>query len=71
LLDPLHDELGDTLSARDRESSITEVDEEHLHLTPVVAIKGSRAVEHRYTMVQRQTGARSHLRLEAGWQLNY
>ena len=71
MLDTLHNELGDTLAAPDRERRIAEVDEQNLNLTPVVRIDGPRTVEHSHTMTQGEAGAGANLCLEAQRQLQY
>src|SRR5262245_43926558 len=62
-------ELGEALAAGDSERTVAQVDEQYLDLAAVVAVDGARAVQHGDAVLERQAGARAHLRLEAGGQL--
>ena len=62
--------LGDTLAVVDDEVLLREVDEDDANLTAVVGINGAGRVEHRDTLLQRQSATRTHLCFIAGRQLH-
>src|SRR5262245_39065871 len=55
------DELGDPLSAPDREGLVAMVDHDDLHFAAIIAVDRSRRIGHGYAVLQRQPGARPHL----------
>ena len=48
-----------------RERLVAEIDQDRLHLAAIVAVDRARRVEHRDAVVEREAGARPHLRLRS------
>ncbi len=59
-------QLGDPIAAVDDEGLGPEVDQDHLHLAPIVGVDRARSIEAGDAVAERQAGTRPHLALEAG-----
>src|SRR5436305_1958282 len=58
-------ELGNPVSARDREGRVAEIGEDHLHLAAIVAVDRARRVEAGDAVLEREARARADLDLIA------
>ncbi len=57
--------LGDPHAAGNHEILLAEIDQQHLHLTAIIAVDRAGRVEAGDTVLEGETGARPDLRLEA------
>ncbi len=61
MLDAREHDLRDLQAARHREWLIAEIDEDRLDLAAIVAVDRARRVQQRDAVMQRESGARTHL----------
>ncbi len=60
------EQLGDALAPLELEGRLAVVDEQHLHLAPVIRVDGAGGIQDRDPVFECQPRTRAHLALEAG-----